>query len=73
MIKPYQLEQLQKTFPIGSRIELIAMDDPYTKLIPGDQGTVTHIDDIGTVFVAWDKGSSLGLVYGEDRYKKVEG
>lgn len=73
MIKPYQLEQLQKTFPIGTRIELIAMDDPYTKLIPGDQGTVTHIDDIGTVFVAWDKGSSLGLVYGEDRYKTVEG
>lgn len=73
MIKPYQLEQLQKIFPIGSRIELIAMDDPYTKLIPGDQGTVTHIDEIGTVFVAWDKGSSLGLVYGEDRYKKVEG
>jgi len=73
MIKPYQLEQLQKIFSIGSRIELIAMDDPYTKLIPGDQGTVTHIDDIGTVFVAWDKGSSLGLVYGEDRYKKVEG
>lgn len=73
MIKPYQLEQLQKTFPIGTRIELIAMDDPYTKLIPGDQGIVTHIDDIGTVFVAWDKGPSLGLVYGEDRYKKVEG
>jgi hypothetical protein len=71
MIKPYQLEQLRKNFPIGTRIELISMDDPYTKLVPGDQGVLTHIDDIGTVFVSWDKGSSLGLVFG-DRYKKVE-
>lgn len=71
MIKPYQLEELRKNYPVGTRVELISMDDPYTKLKSGDLGTVTAIDDIGTIFVAWDCGSSLGLVYGEDSYKKL--
>ncbi len=72
MIKPYQLEQLRKNFPIGTRIELISMDDPYTKLVPGDQGVLTHIDDIGTAFVAWNNGSSLGLVFREDYAVRIE-
>ena len=65
------VEAVRKRYPIGCRVELISMNDPYTKLIPGDQGTVTGVDDCGTVFTAWDKGSSLGLVYGEDCYKKL--
>ena len=72
MIKPYAIEHLKESYPRGTRVELISMDDPYTKLLPGDQGIVTDIDDTGTVFVSWDKGSSLGLVYGIDRYRKVE-
>jgi len=71
MIKPYQLEALRKAYTAGTRVELICMDDPYGKLQPGDQGTVKDIDDIGTVFCSWDNGSSLGLLYGIDRYRKV--
>lgn len=71
MIKKYQLEALRNSYPVGTRIELISMDDPYTKLTSGSQGTVTMIDSIGTVFVNWDCGSTLGLVYGEDHYKKI--
>ena len=29
-------------------------------------GTVIAVDDVGTIHVAWDCGSSLGVVYGED-------
>ena len=29
MIKQWQLEQLRKEYPIGTRVELIHMDDPY--------------------------------------------
>jgi len=47
------------------------MDDPYSKLKPGDQGTVSFVDDIGTVFVDWDCGSSLGVVYGVDMIRKL--
>ena len=57
----------------GCRVELVLMDDPYnTKLKPGDRGTVTFVDDTGTVFVDWDCGSSLGAVCGIDRIRRVD-
>lgn len=66
------VERLIRKYPIGARVELISMDDPYDrKLKPGDQGTVCGVDDIGTVFVDWDCGSALGVVYGVDRIKKL--
>lgn len=65
------VEKLKQQFPKGTRVELIQMNDPYTKLKAGDQGTVTMVDSIGTVFVNWDSGSGLGLAFGEDLYKKI--
>ena len=29
------------------------------------------MDDIGTIFPKWDNGSGLGLVYGEDRFRRL--
>lgn len=72
MIKEWQLKQLCEEYPIGTRVELVQMDDPYNqKLIPGCKGTVVAVDSIGTIHVAWDCGSSLGVVYGEDSCRKV--
>lgn len=65
------VEQLRKSYPQGTRVELINMNDPYTKLKPGDRGTVSMVDDTGTIFVNWDCGSSLGVVYGEDHIRKI--
>jgi hypothetical protein len=47
------------------------MNDPYSKLRPGDQGSVDFMDDTGTIFCSWDFGSSLGIVYGEDAVRKL--
>ncbi|MEC9473431.1 MAG: DUF4314 domain-containing protein [Actinomycetota bacterium] len=52
----------------GDRIRLVQTSDPYTKLVHGDLGTVRRIDDMGTVHVNWDSGSSLGLIPGEDSW-----
>jgi uncharacterized protein DUF4314 len=46
---------------IGDRVRLVRCDDPHTKLNPGELGTVSFIDALGTVHVDWDSGSSLGL------------
>jgi hypothetical protein len=43
-------------------VQLVRCNDPYTRLTPGEQGTVGFIDSLGTVSVKWDSGSSLGLV-----------
>ena len=66
------VELLRHEYPAGTRVELVNMDDPYNrKLKPGDRGTVSIIDDTGTIFVNWDCGSSLGIVYGVDCVKKI--
>ena len=65
------VERLCEEYPEGTRIELVNMNDPYSKLVPGDRGYVRHIDDAGTVHVRWDSGSGLGLAYGEDSYRKL--
>lgn len=57
-------------YPAGTRVRLLHMDDtqapPYNTL-----GTIKNIDDMGTIHVSWDTGSSLGLVYGIDRFETV--
>jgi hypothetical protein len=56
---------------VGKRVRLIRCSDPYTKLTTGDEGVVSHIDDMGTVHVKWDNGSSLGLIQGEDSWNYI--
>ena len=66
------LKRLREHFPEGTRVELLHMDDPYnTKLVPGSKGTVKSVDDMGTIHVCWDCGSSLGIVYGEDSCRRI--
>lgn len=65
------VEGIRAAYPVGCRVELISMDDPYVALTPGEQGTVRCVDDTGTVFVRWDCGSGLGIVYGVDQIKKL--
>lgn len=66
------LSRLREQFPVGARVELTKMNDPYsTKPTEGDRGTVRAVDDCGTIHVSWDCGSSLGVVYGEDACKVV--
>lgn len=71
MIQPDELKALRDRHPAGTRVELISMTDPYSKLKPGDQGAVTFVDDIGTVFVDWDSGSGLGVAFGEDHIRTI--
>ena len=65
------VKRLKEEYPQGTRVALVNMDDPYSKLQPGDRGTVKGVDDAGTVHVAWDCGSGLGIAYGEDSCRKL--
>ena len=63
---------IRDRYPQGTRVELVSMTDPYTRLRPGDRGTVSMVDSIGTIFVDWDNGSGLGVAYGEDHVKRLQ-
>ena len=66
-----QVERIRKQYPKGTRLELIAMDDPYSTLRAGDRGTVGFVDDAGQIGVAWDSGSQLSLIPNLDSFRKV--
>ncbi|OPZ90602.1 MAG: hypothetical protein BWY74_02268 [Firmicutes bacterium ADurb.Bin419] len=71
-IHPEILKQLKSYYTPGARVMLVRMSDQYTQLKPGNKGTVTGVDDIGTIHVNWDSGSTLGIAYGEDSCKKID-
>ncbi len=64
------VEGLRERYPEGTRVELQWMDDPQSPP-PGTVGVVKYVDDIGTIHVKWENGSSLGLVYGLDSFRAV--
>ena len=51
-------------FTPGDRVELVATNDPYTRLRAGDRGTVTSVADRPepTIDIAWDNGSTLAIL-----------
>ena len=71
-IHPEILKQLKEYYTAGTRVMLIRMSDPYTNLRNGDRGTVTMVDDIGTIHVNWDRGGTLGVVFGEDECRRID-
>ena len=66
------LTLLRMRYPAGTRVELIRMDDPQAPPV-GTKGTVLGVDDVGSILVAWDNGSGLNVVVGEDVCRKVKG
>lgn len=61
------IERLRREFPIGCRIVLDEMRDPYEHLPEGMQGECRGVDDAGNILVNWDGPSSLSVAYGADR------
>lgn len=58
-------------YPPGTRIELISMDDPYAPVPSGTRETVDHVDDASTIHMKWNNGGRLGVVLGEDSFRKL--
>lgn len=70
MISKEMINQLKEKYPIGTRVKLIEMEDDQAPPI-GTLGTVYGIDDIGSILVKWDKGSTLNVIFRVDKVEKV--
>lgn len=71
-INKYKVSQLRAEFPPGTKVKLIKMNDEYTIMPKGLHGIVTMVDDIGTIHVNWENGSTLGVIFGEDEIKIIK-
>ena len=59
---------MQAQYPPGTRIRLNSMDDPYAPILPGTEGEVDFVDDVGQLHMKWDNGRTLPLAPGEDSF-----
>lgn len=66
-----EIKARKEDFPAGTRVKLVKMKDAQAP-DKGTLGTVRFVDDIGTVHIEWDDGSSLGAVMDVDIIEKVE-
>lgn len=64
------VERLRQQYKKGATVELVEMNDIQAPPV-GTKGKVTFVDDAGTIHVSWETGSSLGIVYGEDKCKLI--
>ena len=65
------VERYKESYPPGTRIMLLQMgNDPYP--IESDtRGTVRFVDDMGTLHCYFDNGRQLGIVPGEDSFRRL--
>ena len=65
----------KKAVKVGDRIELININDTWTKLQKGSKGIVSKLekeDDEALIWVEWDNGEKLALLEGIDKFKVVK-
>lgn len=67
----WQAEIIKELYPVGTRVLLLQMGDDPNPVENNMRGTVTAMDDIGTVFCKFDNGRSLGMISGEDSFRKL--
>ena len=63
-------EKIRNQYPVGTRIELVAMDDPQAPM-PGTRGPVKGVDSAGDLLMRWDTGSGLKLIVDVDKFMRV--
>ncbi|MBR5948955.1 MAG: DUF4314 domain-containing protein [Clostridia bacterium] len=66
-----QAQRYKENYPPGTRIMLLYMGNDPNPIESGTRGTVKIVDDIGTLHCDFDNGRSLGVVPGEDSFRKL--
>ena len=66
-----QAQRYKDSYPPGTRVMLLSMEDPWAPDPSGTRGTVEAVDDIGQLHMKWDNGRTLALVPDEDSFRKL--
>ena len=66
-----RIEFYKEHYPAGTRIMLDSMGDDPNPLPSGAKGTVSFVDDIGTLHCEFDCGRSFGICPDVDKFHKI--
>ena len=64
-----EIKYIREKYVKGTKIELVKMYDLLAPVPTGTLGIVQYVNDIRTIHVNWDNGSTLGLSVGIDEFK----
>ncbi len=64
-------QRMKDNYPPGTRIMLLRMGDDQCPVEDNTRGTVRVVDATGTIHCDFDNGRSLGIVHGEDSFRKL--
>lgn len=64
------VEKVRAEYPIGTRVELIKMDDVQAPPV-GTKGTIKGVNDTASLLVDWDNGCGLNVIHGVDCVIKI--
>ena len=64
-------ERYKAEYPSGTRIMLLSMGADIHRVKDNTRGTVIAVDDIGTLHCNFDTGAMIGVVPGEDSFRKL--
>ena len=64
-------QRMKDNYPPGTRIMLLQMGDDPRPIEPNTRGTVAVVDDMGTLHCHFDNGRQLGIVSGEDSFRRL--
>ena len=66
-----QIAVLLERYPRGTKVKLLAMDDPQAPPV-GTLGEILGVDDAAQLLVRWETCSSLSIIFGVDRFEIVQ-
>ena len=67
-----EIKAIKEKYVSGTKIKLLEpMKDEMYSVETGTIGEVDFVDDIGTIHMDWDSGSSLGLIPEVDSFEIV--
>ena len=66
-----QAEHYKKAYPPGTRVLLQHMGNDPRPIDDNTRGTVDLVDDLGDLHCTFDNGRRLGLIPGEDSFRKL--
>ena len=66
-----QAQRYKEQYPEGTRILLLHMGDDPRPVEDDMRGTVKYVDDMSTVHCRFDNGRQLGIIPGEDSFRKL--
>lgn len=64
-------QRMKDNYPPGTRIMLLQMGDDPHPIESNTRGTVTVVDDMGTLHCNFDNGRQLGVVSGVDSFRRL--